>query len=72
MEDIIHLGKQYNVDRVWLNKIEDWNVFDNFDQMNIFDPEHPLHNDYQNRLKQVKSYLGFEKNPIVEIPTLNT
>ena len=72
MEDIIHLGKQYNVDRVWLNKIEDWNVFDNFDQMNIFNPEHPLHNDYQNRLKQVKSYLGFEKNPIVEIPTLNT
>jgi len=72
MEDIIHLGKQYGADRVWLNKMEDWNVFDNFDQMNIFSPEHPLHNDYQDRLKQVKSYLGFEKNPIVEIPTLNS
>ena len=71
MEDIIHLGKQYGADRVWLNKMEDWNVFDNFDQMNIFSPEHPLHNDYQDRLEQVKSYLGFEKNPIVEVPTLN-
>lgn len=71
MEDIIHLGKQYGADRVWLNKMEDWNVFDNFDQMNIFRPEHPLHNDYQDRLEQVKSYLGFEKNPIVEVPTLN-
>ena len=71
MEDIIHLGKQYGADRVWLNKMEDWNVFDNFDQMNIFSPDHPLHNDYQDRLEQVKSYLGFEKDPIVEVPTLN-
>jgi hypothetical protein len=30
-----------------------------------------LHNDYQDRLEQVKPYLGFEKNPIVEVPTLN-
>lgn len=71
MEDIIHLGKQYGVDRVWLNKMEDWNVLANFDQMNIFSPDHPLHGDYQNRLAQVKTYLGFEKDPIVEAPTLN-
>jgi len=72
MEDIIHLGKQYGADRVWLNKMEDWGVFNNFDQMNIFSPEHPLHNDYQSRLEQVKSYLGFGKKPRVEIPTLNS
>ena len=72
MEDIIHLGKRYGADRVWLNKMEDWNVFDNFDQMNIFSPEHPLHNDYQSRLEQVKSYLGFGKKPRVEVPTLNS
>ena len=72
MEDIIQLGKQYNADRVWLNKMEDWNVFDNFSDMNIFSPEHPLHKDYQQRLQKIKPYLGFEKNPIVEIPTLNT
>ena len=71
MEDIIRLGKQYSADRVWLNKMEDWNVFDNFNHMNIFSPEHPLHNDYQDRLEQVKSYLGSEKNPIVKAPTLN-
>ena len=72
MEDIIHLGKQYGADRVWLNKMEDWNVLNNFDEMNIFSAEHPLHNDYQSRLERVKSYLGFGKKPRVEIPTLNS
>ena len=71
MEDIILLGKKYNADRVWLNKMEDWNVNPNFGDVNIFQASHPLHEDYTNRLKQIQPYLGFEKNPIVEIPTLN-
>ena len=71
MEDIILLGKKYNADRVWLNKIEDWNVSPNFEEHNIFRLSHPLHDDYKRRLKQIEPYLGFEKNPIVEIPTLN-
>tara|TARA_Y100000592_G_C5478245_1_gene323692 strand:- start:4226 stop:4879 length:654 start_codon:yes stop_codon:yes gene_type:complete len=71
MEDIIMLGKKYNADRVWLNKMEDWNVFDNFKEMDIFNPEHPLHLDYKERLESIKPYIGFEKKPIVETPTLN-
>ena len=71
MEDIILLGKKYNADRVWLNKMEDWNVNPNFGDANIFQASHPLHEDYTNRLKQIRPYLGLEKNPIVEIPTLN-
>ena len=71
MEDIILLGRKYNADRVWLNKMEDWNVNPNFGDVDIFRSTHPLHEDYRNRLKQIEPYLGFEKNPIVEIPTLN-
>ena len=71
MEDIILLGKKYNADRVWLNKMEDWNVSPNFKKRDIFRSSHPLHGDYRQRLKQIETYLGFEKNPIVEIPTLN-
>ena len=72
MEDIIQLGKQYNADRVWLNKIEDWNTMTNFQDANIINPNHPLHKDYQVQLAQIKPYLGAtEKNPIVEVPTLN-
>ena len=71
MEDIILLGRKYNADRVWLNKMEDWNVNPNFGDVDIFRSTHPLHEDYRHRLKQIEPYLGFEKNPIVEIPTLN-
>jgi wyosine [tRNA(Phe)-imidazoG37] synthetase (radical SAM superfamily) len=71
MEDIILLGKKYNADRVWLNKIEDWNVSPKFKERDIFRASHPLHGDYRRRLKKIETYLGFDKNPIVEIPTLN-
>ena len=71
MEDIIMLGKKYNADRVWLNKVEDWNVSDRFADMDIFNTDHPLHTDYKDSLSKIKPYLGFEKKPIVEIPTLN-
>lgn len=69
MEDIIMLGKEYGADRVWLNKIEDWNVSDRFNDMNILDTRHPLHEDYKDKLTGIKPYLGMEKKPIVEIPT---
>ena len=71
MEDIIQLGKKYNADRVWLNKMEDWNVFTNFSDMDIFNSKHPLHTDYRKQLRSIWPYLGEEKNPIVEVPTLN-
>lgn len=72
MEDIIQLGKDYNADRVWLNKIEDWNVYSDFKEVNIFNATHPLHNDYKKQLQKIKPRLGFTgKAPIVEAPTLN-
>ena len=43
----------------------------NFDEINIFNPEHPLHTDYQKQLRNIWPYLGMKKNPIVEISTLN-
>ena len=56
MEDIIELGKEYDVTRVFLNKLEDWNTFNNFTEMDIFNPEHPLHEDYQKNLEKIKPY----------------
>ena len=35
MEDIVQLGKKYGADHVWLDKIQDWNVMQNF-QKHIF------------------------------------
>jgi organic radical activating enzyme len=72
MEDIISLGKKYRADRVWLNRMEDWNVSPDFEDDNIFDPAHPLHGDYKKSLSKIGPLLGPDKNPMVEIPTLNT
>lgn len=73
MEDIINLGKKYQADRVWLAKLEDWNVIKNFKDVNIFNSAHPLYTDYQNKLKRIEPHLNFTKtNTIVEAPTLNT
>ena len=71
LEDMLELGRRYGADRVYFNKMEDWNVWPNFEERDIFRSSHPLHGDYRRRLKQIETYLGFEKNPIVEIPTLN-
>ena len=70
MEDIIHLGQQHGVDRIHLNKIEDWNVMKEYSEHNILDPRHPQHNDYLKRLESIQPYVGLEKNPIVETSTL--
>lgn len=71
MEDMIRLAKKYRADRVWLNKMEDWNVKNNFNEIDIFNPAHPLNDDFRSRLSEIVPHLGLEKNPIVEAPTLN-
>lgn len=58
MEDILQLGQKYNATRVCLNKIEDWNTFDNFAGMDIFNSTHPLNDDYQKQLEKIKPYKG--------------
>ena len=72
MNAIIDLGKKYNADRVWLNKIENWNTFGDFNKENIINPAHPEHAEYMKELDSVKLRIQQSKTaPIIEIPTLN-
>jgi len=66
MEDIIQLGKDYNADRVWFSRIQDWNTWSNFSEHNIFDVQHPQHSDYRKHLKKLVK----RKSKIVEEATL--
>jgi MoaA/NifB/PqqE/SkfB family radical SAM enzyme len=50
MEDIVMLGEKYNADRVWFSRIQDWNTWDDFSRHNIFDKQHPRHEDYLSSL----------------------
>jgi len=70
MEDLILLGKKYDADRVYLNKIEDWNVSDRFADMDVVNSEHPLHDAYRQEFSDIEPYLGHEKKPRVVAPLL--
>ncbi len=74
MVGIIELAEKYNVDRVYLNKIEDWNTYKNFQEINITDNKHPEHNKYLDEFKKVKNKIGElkrkNKTMSVSTPTL--
>ena len=66
MEDIVMLAGKYNADRVWFSRIQDWNTRSNFSEHNIFDVQHPQHNDYRTQLEKLVKL----KSKIVEEATL--
>ena len=57
MSEIITLAKKFKVDRLWLNKIEDWNVIDDWAQQDIFSEVHPMHRDFQREFEKIKPLL---------------
>jgi len=57
MSDIVALAKKFKVDRLWLNKIEDWNVMDNWSHQDIFSDVHPMHRDFQREFEKIKPLL---------------
>ena len=66
MDKIIDLGEQYGADRVWLNKIEDWGTYDDFDCQNIW------HSDsYLREIGKVLRRIHRRNNDrFIECPTL--
>ena len=55
MEDIIELGRQYGADRVWLNRITDWQTLNYFDQHDVVNPSHPEHQQFQEAFGKIKT-----------------
>ena len=70
MEDITLLGKQYNADRVWLSRIQDWNTFENFEEHNIFNSSHPLNEEYLKQLNKLEKFSKTSNGKLLEEATL--
>ncbi len=70
MEEITLLGKQYNADRVWLSRIQDWNTFENFEEHNIFNTAHPLNPDYLKQLNKLEEFSKTSDGKLIEEATL--
>ena len=70
MENIIDLGEQYGADRVWLNKIENWNTFKDWEEQDIFAPLHGDHMGYKICLNDVIQRIQKRNDRFIECPTL--
>ncbi len=66
MEDIIDLGRQYGADRVWLNRITDWQTFTDFGSHDVVSPQHPEHNKFQQEFLKIKTADDFVEYATLE------
>lgn len=71
MPAIIKLAEKYCADNVWLNKITNWNTFDNFEDKNVMSSSHKKYNEYSAVLNTVKEKIKKYSNRFIEIPTLD-
>jgi MoaA/NifB/PqqE/SkfB family radical SAM enzyme len=71
MPDIVVLAEKYGADRVWLNKITDWNTFADFKSKDVNDPDHPEHQNYLEIVKQLRQKSETHDTRFIEMPTLN-
>jgi len=66
MEDIIELGKHYGADRVWLNRITDWQTFSDFNWHDVVAPTHPEHKQFQEEFARIKTTDNFVEYATLE------
>ncbi len=66
MEDIIELGKHYGADRVWLNRITDWQTFSDFNWHDVVAPTHPEHKQFREEFARIKTTDNFVEYATLE------
>jgi len=71
MPAIVELAEKYGADRVWLNRITNWNTFKDFESKNVANPTHPEHRLYLVIACQLKEKSKTYHPRFIEMPTLN-
>ena len=69
IETLIDLGLKYGVDKIFLNRITDWNTLKDFKNHAIAEKDHPNNNDLKNILNQI-SKINITNKDFVEYRTL--
>ena len=67
---MINLAEEYKVDRLYFNKITDWNTYDNFSSHDITNISHPDHNNYKKLLSEVRKIIRSKHERFVYMPTI--
>jgi molybdenum cofactor biosynthesis enzyme MoaA len=71
MPAIVALAEKYGADRIWLNKINNWNTFKDFESKNVADPAHPDYKSYIKIAQQLKERAKAHITKFIEMPTLD-
>jgi len=69
MTDMVHMAEHFRADKVWLNKITDWNTMDNFPEHDVTNANNVSHLHYRSELMRVRG-IANEVDVKVEMPTL--
>jgi MoaA/NifB/PqqE/SkfB family radical SAM enzyme len=70
MSAMIDLAESFGADRIWFNKITDWNTYKDFSKVNVLDKNHEEYNDYQKELDTVIQRTKNNVAILIEMPTL--
>jgi MoaA/NifB/PqqE/SkfB family radical SAM enzyme len=55
MYEYIKLGKKFNVDKIYFNKITDWNVLKNFSEEAVWKDTHPEYREFAKIIKDIRN-----------------
>ena len=67
MEKMIELAEQYDADRLWFNRITNWNTYVNFVEEDVLDKNNK---NYDECVAQIKKIKNKNYNILIEMPTL--
>ena len=65
----IEMAKEYNADKIFLNKITDWGVLPDFKQRAVWQPEHPEYDNFINIVTDIRN-TRHEKEYFIETANL--
>ena len=69
IEEIIQLGLKYNVDKIYLNKITDWNTIEDFKEQAVWMKSHKENKNLLDIIDKIKK-IKFKKDFFLEYSTL--
>ena len=70
MEQMVDLAEQYDADRIWFNRITDWNTHSNFIELDVADTNNAHHSQYLETLSRIKHRAASYDRRFIEMPTL--
>jgi len=69
LEAMSELAESFDADRMWFNRITDWNTFADFKEVDVMDPRHRNHDECISAIQRVRDR---EWKVLIEMPTLLT